>query len=246
MLSTRLPRPSSRSQGKSRMVAGTGPLDTDVQGEGEGEEGSGMGQDAGTRGQGAGQDAGSDGDPDHPTALGAAGAGAHGAGAGDPGSDSSEDERPNRNTVGAVPLEWYQHEEHIGYDIEGRAIAKSGKKDRLQQLLDRNDSKKVGWEGEQGRRGRGGPGLQQLLGTGAVYWTVALGKAGMRALRQETVGCAMCKKATASQARQRTFNTHHVPVGEPVVRLYTGITAASAVCPPRAMCRDGKYMLTAL
>ena len=34
----------------------------------------------------------------------------------DDGSDSSEDERPPKNTVGDVPLEWYQHEEHIGYD----------------------------------------------------------------------------------------------------------------------------------
>jgi BOP1NT (NUC169) domain len=34
----------------------------------------------------------------------------------DAGSDSSEDERPDRNTIGAVPLEWYKDEEHIGYD----------------------------------------------------------------------------------------------------------------------------------
>ena len=34
----------------------------------------------------------------------------------DDGSDSSEDERPPKNTVGDVPLEWYKHEEHIGYD----------------------------------------------------------------------------------------------------------------------------------
>jgi len=34
----------------------------------------------------------------------------------DEGSDSSEDERPSRNTVGNVPLEWYAQEEHIGYD----------------------------------------------------------------------------------------------------------------------------------
>lgn len=34
----------------------------------------------------------------------------------DAGSDSSEDERPARNTIGDVPLEWYEHEDHIGYD----------------------------------------------------------------------------------------------------------------------------------
>lgn len=38
----------------------------------------------------------------------------------DPGSDSSEDERPNRNTIGEVPLQWYKDEEHVGYDVEGR------------------------------------------------------------------------------------------------------------------------------
>lgn len=153
------------------MVAGAGPLDLDLDLQGEGEEGGGRGQDAGTRGQGAGSDASSDGDPDHPTAVGA-GAEGHGVqGAGDPGSDSSEDERPNRNTVGAVPLEWYEHEDHIGYDIEGRAIAKSGKKDRLQQLLDRNDSKKVGARGKgtngQDREGVGrnhGAGMDRLDG----------------------------------------------------------------------------------
>ena len=34
----------------------------------------------------------------------------------DIGSDSSEDERPARNTIGNVPLEWYNDEDHIGYD----------------------------------------------------------------------------------------------------------------------------------
>ncbi|PNH07892.1 Ribosome biogenesis protein BOP1 [Tetrabaena socialis] len=71
-----------------------------------------------------------------------AGPGASGSGA-DPGSDSSEDERPNRNTVGDVPLEWYAAEEHIGYDVEGKRIGKSTRVDRLQLLLDRNDSKKA-------------------------------------------------------------------------------------------------------
>ena len=37
-------------------------------------------------------------------------------------SDSSDDE--NANTIGNVPLEWYRHEDHIGYDREGSAILK--------------------------------------------------------------------------------------------------------------------------
>lgn len=44
----------------------------------------------------------------------------------DPATDSSEEERPHRNTVGEVPLGWYRAEDHIGYDHDGRKIAKSG------------------------------------------------------------------------------------------------------------------------
>ena len=56
-------------------------------------------------------------------------------------SDSSEDERPSRNTIGNVPLEWYKDEEHIGYDREGNKIIKSKKKDELVKLLDKVDDK---------------------------------------------------------------------------------------------------------
>lgn len=61
----------------------------------------------------------------------------------DPASDSSEDERPGRNTVGNVPLEWYDAEEHIGYDKDGNKLVKKGRKDKLDTLLARNDSTKV-------------------------------------------------------------------------------------------------------
>lgn len=60
----------------------------------------------------------------------------------DPASDSSEDERPNRNTVGEVPLEWYKDEEHVGYDIDGKPIVKKGRRDALDRLLARSDSAK--------------------------------------------------------------------------------------------------------
>ncbi|GAB4816894.1 hypothetical protein N2152v2_003940 [Parachlorella kessleri] len=56
-------------------------------------------------------------------------------------SDSSEDERPNRNTVGEVPLAWYKDEEHIGYDVEGQRLEKRPQKDKLDKLLARNDGK---------------------------------------------------------------------------------------------------------
>jgi hypothetical protein len=45
--------------------------------------------------------------------------------------------------VGAVPLEWYKDEDHIGYDKDGRRIMKKARGDQLDALLRRNDSKKV-------------------------------------------------------------------------------------------------------
>jgi ribosome biogenesis protein ERB1 len=58
----------------------------------------------------------------------------------DPASDSSEDERPNRNTIGDVPLVWYKDEEHVGYDADGQRIARSGRRDALARHLARADS----------------------------------------------------------------------------------------------------------
>jgi ribosome biogenesis protein ERB1 len=60
----------------------------------------------------------------------------------DPASDSSEDERPNRNTIGDVPLNWYRDEEHVGYDVDGTALTKKGRRDALDKLLARSDSAK--------------------------------------------------------------------------------------------------------
>ena len=61
----------------------------------------------------------------------------------DPATDSSEEERPHRNTVGDVPLDWYRAEDHIGYDAEGAKIAKSsggsGGRDALDALVARAD-----------------------------------------------------------------------------------------------------------
>jgi ribosome biogenesis protein ERB1 len=37
--------------------------------------------------------------------------------------DSSEDEEPD--TVGNIPHEWYDEYDHIGYDHEGKRIAKA-------------------------------------------------------------------------------------------------------------------------
>eukprot|EP00850_Spirogloea_muscicola_P002471 SM000009S23600 [mRNA] locus=s9:1013105:1019315:+ [translate_table: standard] len=57
-------------------------------------------------------------------------------------SDSSEDERPSRNTVGNVPLVWYKTEPHIGYTRQGEKIIKSARRDKLDDFLTRADDAK--------------------------------------------------------------------------------------------------------
>ncbi|DBA78870.1 hypothetical protein WJX77_008759 [Trebouxia sp. C0004] len=59
----------------------------------------------------------------------------------DAGSDSSEDERPPRNTIGQVPLEWYKDEQHIGYDRDAKKLIKRDRKDKLDTLLAQTDTK---------------------------------------------------------------------------------------------------------
>lgn len=46
---------------------------------------------------------------------------------------------PDRNTVGEVPVEWYKHEEHIGYTKEGKKIRKKERRDELDTFLARTD-----------------------------------------------------------------------------------------------------------
>ena len=51
-------------------------------------------------------------------------------------SESESDERFIRNTIGNVPLEWYDDYDHIGYDIEGKRIMRSSaKRDQLDEFL---------------------------------------------------------------------------------------------------------------
>ena len=56
--------------------------------------------------------------------------------------DSSEDEGL-RNTIGNVPLHWYDDFDHIGYDRSGEMVAKSASKmdlvDRLLRMQDDPD-----------------------------------------------------------------------------------------------------------
>ncbi|WJX26171.1 Ribosome biogenesis protein 1, variant 3 [Trifolium repens] len=66
----------------------------------------------------------------------------HQEGGGGVESDSSEDEVAPRNTIGEVPLKWYEDEPHIGYDIKGKKIKKKEKEDKLGSFLANVDDSK--------------------------------------------------------------------------------------------------------
>ena len=90
---------------------------------------------------GAGDSEGDDGDIEEEVEIDSEGAEEEEADD-DPASDSSEDVRPNRNTIGDVPLEWYKDEEHAGYDVDGKPLIRKGRRDALDRLLARSDSAK--------------------------------------------------------------------------------------------------------
>ena len=48
----------------------------------------------------------------------------------------TSDEEDRRNTIGNIPIEWYDHLGHIGYDLDGKKIARPIKsKDEIDDLL---------------------------------------------------------------------------------------------------------------
>lgn len=57
---------------------------------------------------------------------------------------SSDDEAP-KNTVGNVPREWYADYDHIGYDVSGKAIAKSKRADGIDRFLQSQDDPNFKW-----------------------------------------------------------------------------------------------------
>jgi ribosome biogenesis protein ERB1 len=52
--------------------------------------------------------------------------------------DSSEDEN-EINTIGNVPLNWYEEYDHIGYTKDGKKIMRKKQKDSLENLIDKHD-----------------------------------------------------------------------------------------------------------
>ncbi|KAI9752466.1 MAG: Ribosome biogenesis protein erb1 [Lichina confinis] len=65
----------------------------------------------------------------------------------DPVYDSDDSDAPaNENTIGNIPLSFYESYPHIGYDINGKKIMRPAKGDALDALLDTVDLPK-GWTG---------------------------------------------------------------------------------------------------
>lgn len=65
----------------------------------------------------------------------------------DPGYDTDDSDAPaTTNTIGDIPLSYYDAYPHIGYDINGRRIARPAKGEALDSLLDSIDLP-AGWTG---------------------------------------------------------------------------------------------------
>jgi ribosome biogenesis protein ERB1 len=56
----------------------------------------------------------------------------------------SSDEEDIRNTVGNIPLNWYDDYQHLGYDWDGKPIRKPKRGDELDKFLNRMDNPEHG------------------------------------------------------------------------------------------------------
>ena len=58
--------------------------------------------------------------------------------------NDSSDEEDLRNTIGNVPEHWYDDEDHIGYNLDGKKIMKPSKGDELDNFLNKMDNPNFG------------------------------------------------------------------------------------------------------
>ena len=56
----------------------------------------------------------------------------------------SSDEEDIRNTVGNIPMHWYDEYDHIGYNLDGQKINKPKRGDELDNFLNKMDNPKFG------------------------------------------------------------------------------------------------------
>ncbi|XP_076049207.1 ribosome biogenesis protein bop1 isoform X2 [Oratosquilla oratoria] len=54
--------------------------------------------------------------------------------------EDSSDEEDLRNTIGNVPLNWYNEYPHLGYDVDGKPILKPVRGDKLDEFLSRTEN----------------------------------------------------------------------------------------------------------
>lgn len=59
----------------------------------------------------------------------------------------SSDEEDIRNTVGNIPMNWYDDYNHLGYDWDGKPIRKPKRGDELDKFLNRMDNPEHGMTG---------------------------------------------------------------------------------------------------
>lgn len=50
-------------------------------------------------------------------------------------SGDTSDEEERRNTVGNVPMWWYNEYPHVGYDLDGRQLIKPPQRDQIDEFL---------------------------------------------------------------------------------------------------------------
>lgn len=53
--------------------------------------------------------------------------------------DLSSDDEESRNTIGNVPLRWYDEYEHIGYDLGGKKLIRSDQGDHIDNAIAAKD-----------------------------------------------------------------------------------------------------------
>lgn len=59
-------------------------------------------------------------------------------------ANSDSDDEPMKNRIGNVPLSWYNDEDHIGYDVYGKPIARKDRGDSIDAFLARTDDPNSG------------------------------------------------------------------------------------------------------
>jgi ribosome biogenesis protein ERB1 len=67
--------------------------------------------------------------------------------------DLSSDEEKPKNTIGEVPLEWYNNLEHIGYDVEGKKITRRYGKTGVDAVIASKDDPNFKWTVTDDRNG---------------------------------------------------------------------------------------------